>query len=75
MLLLMTELVGVPKITLGGQNDDEIIGNLVSYIGFGLVVVVGLYIFMRLYLPAALDRKMAKQEALKARQAVLDQPR
>ncbi len=56
-MLFMSQLVGVPRITLGGQTDEEIIGNLVSMIGYGLLIAAALYLFMRFYLPGALKRK------------------
>jgi hypothetical protein len=72
-MLLMTELVGVPTITLGGQNDEEIIGNLVSLIGFGALGLALLYVLLRLYLPGALARKMVKLEARKAKEQEIGQ--
>jgi hypothetical protein len=71
-MLFMTELVGVPKITLGGGTDEEIIGNLMLYIGFGFVILAGLYVLMRVYLPGALERKTAKAAAKAERQKMLN---
>ncbi len=67
-LAALTELVGLPKVTLGGANDDEIIGNLMRLIGIGLVLVIGLYVLARLYLPVALRRKQERLATRSARQ-------
>jgi hypothetical protein len=60
MLLFMQELVGVPKITLGGSTDEQIIGNLMQYIGIGFAGLAIAYVLLRLYLPRALEKKIAK---------------
>jgi hypothetical protein len=67
MMLFMQELVGVPKITLGGTNDEEIIGNLMQMIGFGFAMLALIYLLLRLYLPGALAKKNARTAQTKAR--------
>jgi hypothetical protein len=56
-MLALTELVGVPQITLGGRNDEEIIGNLMSAIGMGGLILLCLALVLRFYLPRALRKR------------------
>jgi hypothetical protein len=72
IMLAMTELIGVPAITLGGSTDEQIIGNLMTMIGLGAVMLGGLYVLLRLTLPGALARKVAKAAERAERQKLLN---